>query len=66
MKPKPPRCPHCASQQVVPIVYGYPSIEMAKKAEQGKLLLGGCCITGSDPEWHCKDCLYRWKQAEEI
>jgi len=35
----------------VPIVYGLPSPEMMEEAERGEARLGGCFITGDDPEW---------------
>jgi len=41
---------------VIHIVYGYPSPEAQKKAEQGKIKLGGCVVTGDDPEWFCCEC----------
>lgn len=42
---------------MIHIVYGYPSPEAQKKAEQGKIELGGCVVvTGDDPEWFCCEC----------
>lgn len=54
---KPITCPYCGGR-VVPIVYGEPSEEICKQAEEGKVALGGCCIhaDGSDPEWECNQC----------
>ena len=61
MKPRStPVCPQCRSENVVPIVYGYPGPEAAQSAEQGRIHLGGCCVSGRDPEWHCEDCDYAW------
>ncbi len=59
-----PPCPQCGSQRVVPIVYGYPAPETARRAEAGEIRLGGCCITDHDPTWHCEDCDYAW--GEEL
>ena len=39
------RCPKCGSKKVIHIVYGFPSPEAQKKAEQGKIELGGCVVT---------------------
>lgn len=50
------RCPECGSKKVIHIVYGYPSPEAQKKAEQGKIKLGGCVVTGDDSEWFCCEC----------
>ncbi len=57
----PPACPKCgSSENVVPIVYGYPSAELMAAAERGEVKLGGCVITGDDPQWYCKACSYSW------
>lgn len=56
----PPSCPKCGSHHVVPIVYGYPAPETAHRAGAGEIRLGGCCVTGHDPNWHCEDCDYAW------
>lgn len=50
------QCPKCKSKKVIPIVYGYPSAEMWKLSEEGKIELGGCCVMNNDPEYFCKDC----------
>ncbi len=58
---KPPRCPVCGSDQVVPIVYGLPSWELGQAAERGEIVLGGCIITDHAPKWHCLDCGHTWR-----
>ncbi|MCJ7448228.1 MAG: hypothetical protein MUO72_11075 [Bacteroidales bacterium] len=50
------KCPKCGSSKVVKIVYGEPSYEDSLEAEAGKIILGGCVITGNDPHWGCIDC----------
>lgn len=50
------KCPKCGSQNIVKIIYGYPTAKTMKKAEKGKIKLGGCCISENDPTRHCKDC----------
>lgn len=48
-------CPFCDKQdQVIRIVYGYPSKGALRSAKKGKLRLGGCEITGCDPHHYCK------------
>jgi hypothetical protein len=38
----PPACPQCdSSENVIPIVYGYPSEELFEAAERGEVSLGG-------------------------
>jgi hypothetical protein len=53
---KPDKCPKCGSSKVVKIVYGEPSYEDSLEAEDRKIILGGCIITGNDPRWGCIDC----------
>ena len=62
MKRKAVNCPKCNSKNIIPIVYGYPSLELSKEAEKGQVHLGGCCVTDNDPEWYCKDCEREWKK----
>lgn len=55
---KPTKCPKCGSGQIADILYGYPefSKELQKDLDEGKLVLGGCCVSGGDPKWKCVDC----------
>lgn len=54
-------CPKCHNNEsVVPIVYGYPDDSLLKDQEEGKVALGGCVITGNDPQWFCKSCKKSW------
>lgn len=52
------KCPKCGSRKTAPILYGMPAFdeEMKEKLENRKLVLGGCCITGADPRYHCYGC----------
>jgi hypothetical protein len=51
-----PRCPDCGQQEAVPIVYGLPSAETVRGAEQGSFVLGGCVISGKNPSYQCRVC----------
>jgi hypothetical protein len=42
------------SNEIIPIVYGLPGSKLRRKAERGKVWLGGCELTGCDPTWYCK------------
>ncbi len=42
--------PACRSTKI----YGYPAYEAFEAAERGEIVLGGCCITGNDPERACR------------
>ena len=56
MSDKPDACPSCGASEVLRIVYGLPDQELAEEARLGKVALGGCVITGEDPEWQCAKC----------
>ncbi len=58
-KRKKPICPKCQSGDGVPIVFGMPGLELARKAERGEVVLGGCCVMPGI-EWHCASCGYQW------
>ena len=50
-------CPHCGSENYIPILYGYPTHEAFEKADRGELILAGCCIYESNPpNKKCKNC----------
>lgn len=57
---KRPNCPSCGSAKVAKIVYGYPGPDMFEDSDRGDIVLGGCCVTENDSEWHCKDCELEW------
>ena len=52
----PTRCPRCDSARVLPIAYGYPSLEMVEESAAGRVLLGGCLIFPDYLHWRCLDC----------
>lgn len=52
---RPTICKMC-SGPVLPIFYGFPDSEMQKKAEQGEVILGGCCIDSHNE----RDCECAW------
>ena len=54
------KCPNCGSRKVVPIVYGYPAEETVQRQFRDEVELGGCVVTGDDPERACKDCRARF------
>ena len=56
------RCPQCGSEDVIGIVYGYPTEETLERAEAGEVRLGGCVVGCCDPNMYCKDCGYEWLQ----
>ena len=53
------RCPECGSERVVPIVYGFPTPELERRAERGEVALGGCLLP-ADATRYCSDCDSEW------
>ena len=55
---KPRKCPACGSSLVALILYGLSgfSPELEADLEAGRVVLGGCCLTGDDPKWQCMGC----------
>jgi len=50
-------CPTCRKFVIpIPIAYGYPSHDLFEDADAGRVQLGGCVVTGDDPEWACPEC----------
>lgn len=55
-KKKPEKCNVCGGN-VVRILYGEPTEEAFKLADEKKLVLGGCIILeGDHPVWECVNC----------
>ena len=56
------RCPNCKSKNVIPIVYGYPSMDTVEMAERYEIKLGGCVVYADRemPDLYCKDCKKEW------
>ena len=50
------KCPKCGSEEIIPIVYGYPTKELFDQSKKGEVIIGGCCIVGEVPNRHCKNC----------
>ena len=50
------RCPQCGSEDVIGIVYGYPTEETLERAEAGEVRLGGCIVGYCSPNRYCKNC----------
>ena len=57
-KRKPRKCPKCDSKRIATILWGMPaySKKLESDMQDGKIVLGGCCIEIGDPKWQCADC----------
>lgn len=54
-------CAKCRSgENTIPILWGLPADlnAVVKKAEEGKLVLGGCIVSSDSPRWRCTKCRY--------
>jgi hypothetical protein len=67
VKRKPRKCPQCGSTKIADILHGMPdySPDLEKRIEDGRIALGGCCISNDDPKWKCTECeLDIYKEAK--
>jgi hypothetical protein len=55
---KPGKCPSCGGSRIAVILYGMPHFtdKLDSDIAEGKVVLGGCCLTDDDPAWQCADC----------
>jgi hypothetical protein len=67
-KRKPRRCPTCGSADIASVLYGFPafSAKLEKELEEGKVVLGGCCVSGCDPAWQCVECETQIYREEDV
>lgn len=53
-------CPRCGQRTGLPLVRGFPSYELIELVEAGAVALGGCVVSGEDPEFRCATCGHEW------
>lgn len=58
-------CPNCGSDNVAEILWGLPSFteELQKELAEGKVVLGGCCVSSDDPKFKCNNCGQRFGKS---
>jgi hypothetical protein len=56
----PPQCTHCGADEVVRVVRRLRDWEAGEAGKRGEIVLGGCCVSGDDPKWFCRDCGWAW------
>lgn len=63
-----PTCPKCGCGSVARIAWSMPaySEELMEDLDAGRVHIGGCCVTGEDPEWHCNDCEHEWGYWDKL
>jgi uncharacterized lipoprotein YmbA len=52
--PKKGECPKLHTDNVIPIVYGFPSEEAFHKADSGLVILAGCIVPENPKYYYCK------------
>lgn len=52
------KCPRCGNTNTGKILYGMPHYteELERQERLHEIYIGGCCITGHDPRYHCFNC----------
>jgi hypothetical protein len=53
-------CPGCGGK-LVRILYGLASLSGFADAERGEAVLGGCLVSGADPNLQCLGCGQRYR-----
>ena len=53
------KCPNCACEKVLEIVYGKPPSDILEAADRGEVILGGCVISKDSPKMQCSFCGYK-------
>jgi isocitrate lyase len=50
----------CKSNEVIDIVYGYPTQETLQSWFKKEVELGGCIVRNENPRHKCKKCEHQW------
>jgi len=55
-------CPKCGQMDVAEFLWGLPefSPELEHDIEEGKIVIGGCCLGADSPQWKCNQCSHEW------
>ena len=58
------RCPTCKSAHIARVLMGMPAFDkkLEKDLEDGKVILGGCLVDDSEPDYYCNDCKHQWRR----
>jgi hypothetical protein len=57
-----PSCPECRASETVPIVYGFPGGDAFEAEAAGRVILGGCLVDQSYPDYRCGACGNEWPE----
>lgn len=64
---KPYKCPKCGCKKIATYLWGMPlfSKKLQKDIDDGKIVLGGCCISDDDPFCICTNCKTEFYQQKD-
>lgn len=59
-------CPVCKSKSIAKFLYGMPifSKKLIKDELEGRIVIGGCCISNDSPKYRCNKCGHEWGRLE--
>jgi len=60
---RPPHCPECGSENVVPIIHGIPTPALQRAIAEGRAVVADREEWEGMTEWYCKDCGCDWSGA---
>ena len=60
-------CPECGQDDVAEILWGLPAFseKLSRDIDQGKIVLGGCCVSEDSPRWKCNSCSHEWGNRKQ-
>lgn len=58
------QCPNCKSNNVARVRFGMPDFndKLQEELDNGTIVLGGCSVSDSDPNYCCNDCKHQWRR----
>lgn len=56
-------CGRCGSPQVAEIIYGLLTPDVEAEYPGRRIILGGCVVEETFPQWRCLDCGHSWGRA---
>jgi hypothetical protein len=61
-----PTCPACGGKESVPIVYGFPTVEVQAAEARNEVRLAACIVSATSPDRSCTACEYRFYSNRKL
>ncbi|WP_211660544.1 hypothetical protein [Modestobacter muralis] len=58
-------CPACGREDAIRVVHGLPDPELARAAERGLVVLGGCMVIEDQAALVCRTCRHEWGSSDD-